>query len=514
MHAQDRRDPAGRPAGAGDEPDGGQERDRVGLEPAEPGRLEQPEEPGLGQRLDRLGRHHAGVLGLLGPLPQHRQQFADPATTACPTFSLTGYPSDRATSGLVIAVPPRLEHVLVVKAARRRSPEPVEQPEPITEGVMNDRHGVRGIIDRARRRPGSRAAGTAWAWPMRSGSQARTRSRRSGPSWWSSPTPAGALNVLDAYCRHMGGDLTEGTIKGDQVACPFHDWRWGGDGRCARIPYAARVPPAARTRSWLTLEQNRQLFVWNDPQGNPPPEHVTIPRIEGAFSDEWSQLDLGLDPGRRRELPRGDRQRRRHGALLLHPLRVPDVLQERARGAHRLAVPEHPGAAGRRDRLELRAGDETTLRSEASYYGPSYMIDYLWHDYHGMTMESVLINCHYPGHAQLVPAAVGRDRQEAARPRRRAGRQVRRQVRQVHRPGLRAGRGDLDAQDPRRQPAAVRRGRPGLPVAPLVRAVLHRRRGHHAADGRAVRVRGGHHPGGSGMGDGGGGEPRPAGRGS
>ena len=24
------------------------------------------------------------------------------------------------------------------------------------------------------------------------------------------------------------------------------------------------------------------------------------------------------------------------------------------------------------------------------------MIDYLWHDYHGMTVESVLINCHYP----------------------------------------------------------------------------------------------------------------------
>jgi 3-ketosteroid 9alpha-monooxygenase subunit A len=40
--------------------------------------------------------------------------------------------------------------------------------------------------------------------------------------------------------------------------------------------------------------------------------------------------------------------------------------------------------------------DETTLRSEASYYGPAYMVDNLWHDYHGMTMESVLINCHYP----------------------------------------------------------------------------------------------------------------------
>ena len=41
----------------------------------------------------------------------------------------------------------------------------------------------------------------------------------------------GQLNVLDGYCRHMGGDLTQGTIKGDEIACPFHDWRWGGDGR-------------------------------------------------------------------------------------------------------------------------------------------------------------------------------------------------------------------------------------------------------------------------------------------
>jgi 3-ketosteroid 9alpha-monooxygenase subunit A len=43
------------------------------------------------------------------------------------------------------------------------------------------------------------------------------------------------------------------------------------------------------------------------------------------------------------------------------------------------------------------SGDaEITLRSEASYFGPSYMIDNLWHDYHGMEIESVLINCHYP----------------------------------------------------------------------------------------------------------------------
>ena len=99
---------------------------------------------------------------------------------------------------------------------------------------------------------------------------------------------SGALHVLDSYCRHMGGDLSQGTVKGDAIACPFHDWRWGGDGRCASIPYARRVPVAARTRAWRTLERNGHLFVWNDPEGNPPPDDVTIPLIEGASSDQWT----------------------------------------------------------------------------------------------------------------------------------------------------------------------------------------------------------------------------------
>ena len=52
----------------------------------------------------------------------------------------------------------------------------------------------------------------------------------------------GDLHVLDGYCRHMGGNLAQGTIKGDEVACPFHDWRWGGDGKCKLVPYAKRTP--------------------------------------------------------------------------------------------------------------------------------------------------------------------------------------------------------------------------------------------------------------------------------
>jgi 3-ketosteroid 9alpha-monooxygenase subunit A len=206
----------------------------------------------------------------------------------------------------------------------------------------------------------------------------------------------GALHVLDGYCRHMGGDLTRGTIKGDAVACPFHDWRWGGTGRCVAIPYARRVPPAARTRSWRTLEQNQQLFVWHDPQGNPPPEHVAIPRIEGAFSPGWSNWtwdSILVEGANCREII--DNVADMAHFFYIHfafPTYFKNVFEGHIASQY-LRTRSRPDVG---DGSNYAAGAETTLRSQASYFGPSYMIDELSHDYHGATIDSVLINCHYP----------------------------------------------------------------------------------------------------------------------
>src|SRR6476646_2723349 len=207
---------------------------------------------------------------------------------------------------------------------------------------------------------------------------------------------AGRLHVLDAYCRHMGGDLTLGTVKGDAIACPFHDWRWGGNGRCQRIPYSRRVPPAARTRSWLTLEQNRQLFAWHDPQGNPPPGHVTIPRIDGAYSDEWSDWtwdSILVEGANCREVV--DNVVDMAHFFYIH-FAFPTVFKNVFEGHIASQYMTSIGRADMQGELAKEAGAENTLHSEAHYHGPSYMIDYLVNESSGQTVESVLINCHYP----------------------------------------------------------------------------------------------------------------------
>ena len=214
---------------------------------------------------------------------------------------------------------------------------------------------------------------------------------------------SGALHVLDAYCRHMGGDLSQGTVKGDAIACPFHDWRWGGDGRCAGIPYARRVPVAARTRAWRTLERNGHLFVWNDPEGNAPPDDVTIPYIEGASSDEWTSWtwdSILVEGANCREVVDNVVDMAHffyiHGSLPTHFKNIFEghigyqYMEYHEAGA----TPTHDsGAPFHGQARDLAPG---TFRSEGVYYGPAYMINPQWSNMGGAPTDIILINCHYP----------------------------------------------------------------------------------------------------------------------
>jgi 3-ketosteroid 9alpha-monooxygenase subunit A len=205
----------------------------------------------------------------------------------------------------------------------------------------------------------------------------------------------GTLNVLDAYCRHMGGDLSQGTVKGNEIACPFHDWRWGGDGRCKQIPYARRVPLRARTAAWPTLDQDGMLFVWNDPEGNPPREEEALPRIEGALDDEWTDwlwYETVVNTNVREVIDNNADMAHFFYVHLTFPTYFKNIFE-----GH-VAAQYMNGKAREDARPRLPEGSPRLIgnSSVAAYYGPSFMTDELTYNYDRMDVRTTLINCHYP----------------------------------------------------------------------------------------------------------------------
>jgi len=204
----------------------------------------------------------------------------------------------------------------------------------------------------------------------------------------------GRLQVIDGYCRHLGGDLGDGTVKGDEIACPFHDWRWGGDGRCKQIPYARRIPLRARTGTWHAMERNRQLFVWHDPEGNPPIEEQLVPAIPELETGEWSDFTwqtIEIPGSNCREIIDNIVDMAHffyiHGAF---PTYFKNIFQGHV-------ATQYMNSRSRPDLVkEGQTFEESLLSSEASYFGPSYMINRLTTAWHGMDIEVVLVNCHYP----------------------------------------------------------------------------------------------------------------------
>jgi 3-ketosteroid 9alpha-monooxygenase subunit A len=208
----------------------------------------------------------------------------------------------------------------------------------------------------------------------------------------------GELHALDSYCRHMGGDLSEGTIAGANVACPFHSWRWGGDGKCQEIPYARRVPPRARTRSWPVLERNGHVFVWNDPEGNPPPEDVTIPEFDGYSSGEWTDWtwnEILVENSHSREII--DNMVDMAHFFYIHkglPTYFKNVFEGHLATQYYAGTSHEQAATGAP--IEIGQYEGQTTKSEATYFGPSYLVDWLEDNYGEMSISSILITTHYP----------------------------------------------------------------------------------------------------------------------
>ncbi len=73
---------------------------------------------------------------------------------------------------------------------------------------------------------------------------------------------AGRPVVLDALCPHKGVSLAEGRLRGDEVECPYHGWRFDPDGALTTVPSAVpgEALPCAKLQRFPVLEQDG--WVW------------------------------------------------------------------------------------------------------------------------------------------------------------------------------------------------------------------------------------------------------------
>jgi 3-ketosteroid 9alpha-monooxygenase subunit A len=104
-------------------------------------------------------------------------------------------------------------------------------------------------------------------------------------------TESGEARVFDPHCPHLGAHLGHGgKVVGETIRCPFHHWEFDGEGKCAKIPYAKRIPPRARVKSWPVVEKNSLIMVYHHREGAEP--DFEVPDVGEIGDVEWTPPDV------------------------------------------------------------------------------------------------------------------------------------------------------------------------------------------------------------------------------
>jgi phenylpropionate dioxygenase-like ring-hydroxylating dioxygenase large terminal subunit len=87
---------------------------------------------------------------------------------------------------------------------------------------------------------------------------------------------SGQARALHAGCPHRGANLADGEVVGGCLACPYHGWRFSGEGRCVKVPSHPEraIPSRSHAQSYEVVEQQGVIWVR---LGNPARPAVALP---------------------------------------------------------------------------------------------------------------------------------------------------------------------------------------------------------------------------------------------
>lgn len=103
----------------------------------------------------------------------------------------------------------------------------------------------------------------------------------------------GQLHCLPDHCPHRSARLSAGKVQGDEIECPFHGFRFDGDGQCTAAPCEGDDAHLAHIRadSFPLQEFKGMIWMWwgeGEPSGEPPWfDELGEGMPYSSLSDEW-----------------------------------------------------------------------------------------------------------------------------------------------------------------------------------------------------------------------------------
>jgi 3-ketosteroid 9alpha-monooxygenase subunit A len=194
-------------------------------------------------------------------------------------------------------------------------------------------------------------------------------------------TEEGRPVMLDAHCPHLGAHLGHGgRVEGERIVCPFHAWEFGTDGRCARVPYATRIPPRAAVRAHRIEEHSGMILGFFGPEGAEP--DYEVPRIEPLGHPAWTPLETAQIEIRTQAREVIENIADLAHFLPVHNTRIDDfdVIIDGPRATQR--------SVGKGRNLK---GEKIDVLSVATYHGPAIQFTEL-----AWAFPMFLINAHIP----------------------------------------------------------------------------------------------------------------------